>query len=172
MSFLWRVAAVVLLYPYCHFCCYCCSYSHMFTVKMRHTKSMTLRTLTHDNWRKQMSSLYSSFASDGFPSLSGFKSFIITRNASKKPSHTARKAGVQLQIRADLKFMEKKAEVFKVSRRSDHLYESCAVMHRSPWELLLPTLQSLNKTLPWLYCSLPGTECSVRHMQQNAVSMA
>lgn len=81
--------------------------------------------------------------------------------------YSVKKAPAQLQTSPKVK--EKRAEVLKVrSRRSDHLCESCAVKHWCPWELLLPTLQSLNKTLPWLNCSPRGSECSFRHLQQKA----
>lgn len=59
--------------------------------------------------------------------------------SSEKPAHTLVQASVHLQDEAESNLGEKRAEVFKVSRRSDHLYESCAVKPPSPWELLLPT---------------------------------
>lgn len=123
---------------------------HVFTT----TSSNTLGHCAHDIHRPhaQYFTLHTQihYKRDKWTSLScqSLSTLSIAHGALKKrlPSSSSLH---QIQSWA-----EKRAEVLKVSRRSDHLYGSCAAKHRSPWELLLPTLQSLNKTLPWLYCSL------------------
>lgn len=134
---------------------------HVYSTNETYKVIDLARTNICDKWTsaKQMSNALETFLSLASPSPTYIETI------------TCVKAAVQLQIAPDLKLGEKRAEVLKVSRRSDHLYESCAVKHRSPRELLLPTLQSLNKTLPWLYFSLPSTELSFRHMQQKAACL-
>lgn len=142
--------------------------AHMFTELMKHTKSLTLCIQTHDKLTCMQNRCPPSFAWN-----ISCQSHSLPHHLQHftEPSGTLEKTAIQFQIAPDSKLGEKRAEVLKVSRRSDHLYESCAAKHRSPREMVLPTLQSLNKTLPWLYRSLPGAELSFRHMQQKAACL-
>lgn len=102
--------------------------THVFTVLMKHTKSLTLRIQTHGLVCKTDVDCLPPLLETS-PSLANIS---ITHSASQKPSCTLQKELSSSRLHQIPSWWRKRAEVLKVSRRSDHLYESCAVKHQSP----------------------------------------